>query len=98
MSLENLQLQFILHADDIAVMADDGENMELGLKNIAVYLKEKHLQVNVIKTKVMNFHKGRPRHHSFFFEGSKIENGKAFTDVPNKKMGVVCNPFQLLFE
>ena len=46
----------------------------------------------------MNFHKGRPRNHSFFFEGSKIVNGKAFTDVPNKKMGVVCNPFQLLFE
>ena len=77
-SLENLQLQFIQYADDIALMADDGENMELGLKNIAGYLKENHLQVNVIKTKVMNFHKGRPRHHSFFFEGSEIENVKAF--------------------
>ena len=26
----------------------------------------------------MNFHKGRPRHHSFFFEGSEIENVKEF--------------------
>ena len=26
----------------------------------------------------MNFHKGRPRHHSFFFEGAEIENVKEF--------------------
>ena len=52
----------------------------MGLKNIAGYLKENHLQVNVIKTKVMNFYKGRLRHHrhSFFFEGSGIENVREF--------------------
>ena len=77
-SLENLHLQFIQYADDIALMAENGENLELGLKNIAGYLKENCLQVNVIKTKVMNFHKGRPRHHNFFFEGSEIENVKEF--------------------
>ena len=77
-SLDNLHLQFIQYADDIALMAENGEDLELGLKNIAGYLKENHLQVNVIKTKVMNFHKGRPRHHSFFFEGSEIENVKEF--------------------
>ena len=54
-SLENLQLQFIQYADDIALMAENGEDLELGLKNIAGYLKEnqtKKNQVNVIKTKV----------------------------------------------
>ena len=85
--LEEFNLKFLQYADDIALLADTAKDLELGLKNIAVYLKENKLEANVIKTKVMNFHKGRPKQHNFYFEGDEIENVKSF-----KYLGFLLSP------
>ena len=85
--LEGINLKFIQYADDIALLADSEEDLQIGLNNISVYLKVNHLQINVIKTKVMNFHRGRPKTHNFTFDGDDIKMVKTF-----KYLGFYLSP------
>ena len=76
--LHETNVKFIQYADDIALLADSDDDLQLGLNHIGIYLKENHLEVNVAKTKVMIFHRGRPKSYNFAMDGESIEIVKSF--------------------
>ena len=85
--LADVNLKFIQYADDIALLADSEGDLQMGLNNISTYLKENHLQINVTKTKVMNFHRGGEKIHKFTLDGEDIETVKTF-----KYLGFYLSP------
>ena len=71
----------ITYKDDVAIMANNEEEMKRIIKTYSNYLKKKGLELNVEKTKVMEFRKAggrRKKTELFWEEGKKIEKVKEF--------------------
>ena len=73
-----LKLCLLLYADDIVIFSNTSDGLQRGLNVLSDYCNKWKLTVNVDKTKIMVFRKGRnlPRNLHFMFEGKKIETEK----------------------
>ena len=59
--LGNEKVYCLAYADDMVLLAEDEEGMAHMMGKLEGYLEEKRLEVNVEKTKVMRFRRGRGR-------------------------------------
>ena len=82
-NLATCMIAYILFADDLALLADSPENLQKQLIALQNYCELNNLKVNIIKTKVMIFHRGRlPNldiNFTFRFNNIPIERVKSFT-------------------
>lgn len=74
-------LHILLYADDMVILAPSAETLQIKLKIAAKFLKERGLQVNLEKTKVVVFRRaGRlKQHEAFNWNDSRIEIVKSYT-------------------
>ena len=70
----NKKIWTITYADDVAIAANDEEEMKGMIRTYKRYLKKKGLELNVEKTKIMEFSKagGRRKKTEFFWEEGKM--------------------------
>ena len=82
-NLVTCMIAYILFADDLALLADSPENLQKQLIALQNYCELNNLKVNIIKTKVMIFHRGRlPNldiNFTFRFNNIPIERVNSFT-------------------
>jgi exonuclease III len=74
-----IDILLLMFADDIVILADSPSDMKNKLVTLNQYCREKMLKVNVNKTKIVNFHRGRPKRNvKFFFDKKEIEISKFY--------------------
>jgi hypothetical protein len=70
----------LMFADDIVVLADSPMDLKNKLNCLSEYCTERELTVNINKTKILPFHKGRLKKLPlFFYENKKIEIVNKYT-------------------
>jgi hypothetical protein len=57
--LNGRAIPYLLYADDLVVLADSKEELQVGVDSVVLYCSESNLDINIPKTKVLIFHKGR---------------------------------------
>ena len=68
------QLLILLYADDTAIFSDTKDNLQAALKVFEDYCTKWKLTVNISKTKVVIFSRGRPnKNNSSTFQNKQIE-------------------------
>lgn len=72
-TLNELSLFLILYADDQVLFATNPDTLQSMLKDIEIYCNTFGLKINIDKTKVMIFERGRPTHFDFHLYGKKLE-------------------------
>ena len=72
-------LKYLQFADDLALIADSASELQAAIDALSSYCVENRLTINVDKTKVLVFHKGRIQQHSFYLHGKEIEQVTSFT-------------------
>ena len=74
-----MKLFIILYAEDIVLMAESSSNLQTLLDNFYLYCDTWKMKLNVDKTKIVVFSKGRlPRNLIFNYNGTNIEIVKDF--------------------
>jgi len=70
----------LAYADDVALLAENEEGMRGMIRCLEKYLKEKGLELNVGKTKVLRFKKGagREKKLEWWWRGERIEEVREF--------------------
>ena len=69
-----VQLFAILYADDTVLMAETPNDLQKQLDSFSKYCEEWKLKVNVDKSKIVIFSRGRlPRNHEFKYRGTQLE-------------------------
>ena len=71
-----LSLYVLLYADDIIVMAENESDLQLALNAMQQYCNDWKLVVNVKKTKVVLFSKGKVKKHinfMYMYNGERVE-------------------------
>ena len=62
-----------MYADDTVILSETSEGLQTALNFYSEYCNVWKLKINVSKTKVVVFAKGRPGNFSFFLNGDDIE-------------------------
>ncbi|XP_045185370.2 uncharacterized protein LOC123543357 [Mercenaria mercenaria] len=78
LNIDDLQLFLLLFADGAVVFAHDPNSLQSMLNDIEEYSNLWGLRLNVNKTKVMIFEKGRHTHFGFYLYNNRIELVDAF--------------------
>ena len=82
-----LKLHLLLYADDTVILAETPNDLQISLNNMAEYCKDWELCINVTKTQVMTFSRGKIRkRNTFYFEKIKLVNTDCY-----KYMGIIFN-------
>ena len=69
-----LKLFILLYADDTVIFSDEANHLQNALYAFENYCKTWKLKVNISKTKILIFGRGRPNGNlHFFFENSEID-------------------------
>lgn len=69
-----IKLYLLLYADDTIVMAESREDLQLALNGLSDYTKKSELKVNIDKSKIIVFSRGKIRNiPDFWYEGKLIE-------------------------
>ena len=69
-----VKLFILLYADDTIIMAESEQQLQLALNGAATYCRNWDLTVNLTKTKIIIFSKGRvTKHIDFTFNGKPVE-------------------------
>lgn len=76
-SIENelciyIKLLVLLYADDTVILAESGDYLQNALNEFECYCKEWKLNVNIDKTKVLIFSKGRMCKRVFFYFNDRV--------------------------
>jgi len=76
--LNGVRVHYIQYADDLCIIAESEEDLQRGLDNLNRYCHEHFIEVNVSKTKVQIFYRGRLPSCSFDLNGRPLEIVKNF--------------------
>ena len=77
--LHGVRVPYIQYADDLCIIGESAEDLQLGLDCLSQYCKENYIEVNVTKTKVQVFHRGRLPACTFELDGRTLELVNDFT-------------------
>ena len=84
----NFKIPCLLYADDTALISDSHQNLQIALHNLSSYCKINKLSINISKSKILIFHKGRlpnsVSNFSFHINSSELEIVKEF-----KYLGII---------
>ena len=72
-------LKYLMFADDLALLAETAEDLQIAINCLSTYCKENGLNINVEKTKVLIFHKGRLPTCQFTLNNAPLEIVNEFT-------------------
>ena len=72
-------LKYLQFADDLALVANSASELQAAIDALATYCVENCLNINVDKTKVLVFHRGRLQQHAFYLGEKEIEQVSSFT-------------------
>ena len=72
-TIDECQLFMLLYADDAVVFAKSPETLQSILNYLELYCTTWGLNINISKTKVMIFEKGRHTSHDFYLNNVKLE-------------------------
>jgi len=76
--LHNLRVHYIQYADDLCVIGDSKEDLQNGLDDLQRYCEENYIDINVRKTKIQVFHRGRLPECEFFLYGELVQKVNEF--------------------
>jgi hypothetical protein len=77
---DTADILILLYADDIVILADSPSDMRKKIECLENYCNTVKLKVNISKTKVLPFHKGRLRKsRPFHYKGEEIKICKSYT-------------------
>ena len=76
--IDNLPLFALLYANDAVIFSKSSNGLQNMLDKLNIYCKRWNLKVNVEKTKVMIFEKGRKTIADIYFDDEKLELIEAF--------------------
>ena len=76
--LNGIAIPYIQFADDLVLLATTAAELQKTMHDLLDYCKSNGLVINISKTKVMIFHKGRKPKHSFFLDNQEIEQVSSF--------------------
>ena len=62
-----IRLFALLYADDTIILAETEQDLQKGLNGLFEYCNQWQLKVNVEKTKIVIFSRGKIRKHRIFF-------------------------------
>ena len=68
-----LKLFILLYADDTVLLSESSQGLQNALNTYAQYCDTWKLTVNIQKTKILIFSKGRPGSTNFTFQGNQLE-------------------------
>ena len=72
-------LKYLQFADDLALVATSATELQTAIDALDRYCKENFLNINVDKTKILIFHRGRLPKLAFYLNGKEIEQVSSFT-------------------
>ena len=72
-SIDDFQLFMLLYADDAVVFSKSPEGLQSILNDLELYCRTWGLNINISKTKVMIFEKGRHTTYGFYLNNKKLE-------------------------
>ena len=67
-----LKIYVLLYADDTILLAESPEELQAALNSMNLYCNDWNLKINVSKTKVVIFSRGKKRKHPHFYLGDKL--------------------------
>ena len=67
-----LKIYVLLYADDTILLAESPEELQAALNSMNLYCNDWNLKINVSKTKVVIFSRGKIRKHPHFYLGDKL--------------------------
>lgn len=76
--LDNKKVSYIMYADDLCLLGNSKEDLQKGLNDLQEYCLNNDLFVNIPKSKVIVFHKGRLPPCSFHYGDQAIERVNEF--------------------
>ena len=79
-----LKLCVLFYADDTVILAETPDDLQIALNEFCLYCEQWKLNVNISKTKILVFSKGRMLKKEFLFNNIVLENVKEF-----KYLGIV---------
>ena len=69
-----MRLYVLLYADDTIILAETADELQDALNGLAEYCKKWHLKVNIAKTKIVIFSRGKVRKYpKFLMDSNEIE-------------------------
>jgi hypothetical protein len=71
--LHNVCIPYIQYADDLCILGDSPADLQLALDNLQEYCAVNKIDINVSKTKVQVFHRGRLPATHFTLNGQDVE-------------------------
>ena len=71
-------IKYLQFADDLALIAESADELQKAINCLERYCKSNCLNINVEKTKVLVFHKGRKPSHTFYLGDKEIEQVNSF--------------------
>ena len=88
-----LKLHLLLYADDTVILAEIPNDLQLSLNSMAEYCKGWKLSINVTKTQVMTFSRGKIRNkNTFYFEVIELVNTDSY-----KYLGIIYSIIMVNF-
>ena len=69
----NFRVHYIQYADDLCILGESSEDLQKGLNDLQRYCDENLIDINVSKTKIQVFHRGRLPQCQFHLNGEEIE-------------------------
>ena len=77
--LDNLKIKYIMYADDLCLIAHDANDLQIALNNLEKYCDKNNLTVNITKSKLVIFHKGRLPKCEIYYKQTALERVNEFT-------------------
>ena len=77
--LDSLRLNYIMYADDLCLIANNAADLQLALVNLETYCDSNNLTVNIKKSKLVIFHKGRLPKCEILYKQEVLERVNEFT-------------------
>jgi len=78
-NFHGIRVAYIQYADDLCILGESKEDLQLALNDLSEYCLQNSIEVNVTKTKVQVFHRGRLPECSFTLNGRSVEIVNNFT-------------------
>ena len=72
-TLHGCNIPYIQYADDLCILADTPEDLQRALTNLETYCTINSIEINVPKSKIMVFHRGRLPHCNFVLNGREVD-------------------------
>ncbi|KAG1673369.1 Relaxin receptor 2 [Nymphon striatum] len=85
----DIPINCLLYADDTCLIADTADELQLSLDSLTEYCKINHLIINVSKSKVVVFHKGKITKNSRYLRDMEISNLAIRTFKETEKLKII---------